>query len=136
MKLFSHKYYNFKTEEIEYRYEPNEDDSGYLLEDGISVLRVTEPEYVDSFEFYTHEFTEITLLKCLRPLTRKWMWFVRFKSFKASRLAHLLSPYGYPNKLTLFPDPSIRKVYKSLLNTLSKEELEIRIKMGDCWNET
>lgn len=28
-----------------------------------------------------------------------------------------------------------RKIYKSLLYSLTKDELEIRIKMGDCWYE-
>ncbi len=135
MKLFSPKRYNFDTSEIEFRFDPDEECSGYALENDQSILRITEPEYVESFEFYTHEFTEITLLAALRKCTRKWMAFVKLKPFAPTRVAHLVSPYGYPNKLTMFPDATIRKVYKSLLHSLSKDELAKRIEMGDGWNE-
>jgi len=133
MRLFRTKRYNFDTTDIEFRFDPNEEGSGYVLENDVSLLRITEPEYVESFNFYTHEFTEITLLEAIRKCTRKWMWFVKLKPFKASRVAHLVSPYGYPNKLTMFPDTTIRKVYRRLLKSLSPEELETRRKMGEGW---
>ena len=135
MKLFKTKTYNFDTSEIEFSFDPDEEGSGYALENNVSVLRITEPEYVESFLFYTHEFTEIAMLKALRKCTRKWMFFAKFQHFEASRVAHLVSPHGYPNRLTLFPDAEIRKAYKQLLHSLSKEQLAKRIEMGDGWNE-
>jgi len=134
MGLFKGKQYNFDTSEVEFKYDPDEEGSGYFLENGISMLRITEPEYVESFEFYTHEFTEMTLLAAIRKCTRKWLWFVKLKGFKSTRVAHLISPYGFPNKLTMFPDTTIRKVYKRLLRSLTKEELTKRKEMGDGWN--
>ena len=134
-RLFKPKKYNFDTTDLDIIYNPSGEESGYTLEEGHSCLFITESEYIESFEFYVHEFTEIALLSAIKRCTRKWMWYVRFKGFKASRVAHLVSPFGFPNRLTLFPDPTIRKAYKSLCLSLTKDELEIRKIMGDGWNE-
>jgi hypothetical protein len=86
--------------------------------------------YVDDINFYVHELSEIALLSAMRRCTRRWRTGIKFKNFKFTDLSHLLAPYGYPNKQTLFPDPTIKTAYKKFLRTLSKEERRIRSEMG------
>jgi hypothetical protein len=107
--------------------------------DNDSTLIISDYRFVESIEFYTHEFTEVALMGALRNYTRAWRKFCKFKCLEqkvSTRMAHLVSPYGHPNSLTLFPDHNPRKVYKSLYNRLSPEALKKRKEMGDNWDET
>lgn len=131
MGLFKPKKYNFHTANARFEYDEEfaviVGSGGFEFCDGYSILHVCRPEFVDNFNFYTHEFSEMALLGAIRKCTRKWRRTVQFKGFSKVDPSHLISPCGYPNKCTMFPDPTIRKVYKGLMYRLTPEEKALRI---------
>jgi hypothetical protein len=137
MKLFKPKRYNFDTTEVEFLIDMDisDYDGGICFNDGFTTITASKFE-AETLEFYIHELTEMSLFPLLRKMSRKWKHYVKFKNFDSAHVAHLLSRFAYPNKRCLFPDTNPRNVYKLLLRSLSKGELEIRIKMGENWNET
>lgn len=131
------KHYVFNTADTRFTYSLGLDKDGYdgfYLGDGFIELFIYNKNLVEDENFYTHEFSEIAILGAIRQCTRKWLGTVKFKHFASTDMSHLLSPHAYPNKRCLFPDMvSFRKVYKSVCSKLTKEELEIRKRMGFDW---
>lgn len=71
--------------------EPNK--NGISVYEGRLILIITNSKYLESIEFYTHEFTEITLRKIFQEIAeednisyegRCWL----------NLIAHNISPYG------------------------------------------
>jgi hypothetical protein len=92
---------------------------------------------VEDIDFYVHEFSEFALSQAMKGMTRKYMHMnIKYPYFAPSSVAHLISPSGYPNKRTLFPESIPRKVYIQLKRRLSIEELEKRLIMGGNWDES
>ena len=69
------------------------DKNGISVYEGRLILIITNSEYLESVEFYTHEFTEITLLKIFHKIAQEdnislegicWL----------NSMAHNISPYG------------------------------------------
>jgi hypothetical protein len=133
--LFKLKQKNYVFDTSECKFKLTSEDYGFVeLDWGSTIIYASEHE-CEQVEFYVHELTEVSLLKLLRECTRKWRFFVKIKHFGSTRVAHLVSPFAYPNKLCFFPDTvNYRKVYKQLLRRLKPEELEIRKKMGE-WDK-
>ena len=132
-KYIKDKKYNFDTSDIDVVCKDGFD--GVYFGDGYCTLMITK-ENLESIELYTHEFTELALMTAVRKCTRKWYDAIKFKHFTATRVAHLISPYGFPNKRTLFPDLSTskcRKVYKQVCRKLTIQELETRRMIGENW---
>lgn len=136
VKYYKKKKYVFNTADSRFFYDFKLNEyghDGFYLGDGFIELSVYNKNLVDNINFYTHEFSEIAILGVIRKCTRKWRGTVKFKYFAPTDISHLLSPFGYPNKRTLHPDVTIRKVYISMCSKLSKEEFEIRKRMGFDW---
>ena len=136
MKYIKPNHYVFNTADSRFFYDLGLDEyghDGFYLGDGFIELSVYSKKLIDDEKFYTHEFSEMAIMGAIRKCTRKWHGTVKFKHFAPTSIAHILSPFGYPNKRTLYPDVTIRKPYISLRSKLSKEELEIRKKLGFDW---
>lgn len=106
---------------------------GFYLGDGFLELSVYNKNLVENERFYAHEFSEIAIMGAIKKCTKKWNKTIKFKGFAPTYMGHFIAPYGHPNKRTLHPDVSIRKVYKELVYKLSKEELKIRKEIGIDW---
>lgn len=129
------KRYNFNTADMQYLYEKgNKLESGFTLEEGYCQMTITDEEFIDDIGFYTHEFSELSLIKLIRKCTTKYQKCFRFKYFAPTDMPHLISPCGYLNKRTLCPDSDIRKPYKKLLKRLTQDELKVRRDIGIGWD--
>ena len=137
MPLFKAKKYNFNTADAQFEFDESfyeiVGNGGFEFCDGYSILHVTKEKYIDDINFYVHEFSEMALLAAIRKCTYKYRKSVTFKHFASTDMAHFIALYGYPNKRTLCPDSTIRKPYIALLRSLSKEEMDIRMKVGMNW---
>lgn len=69
------------------------DKNGISVYEGRLILIITNSKYLESVEFYTHEFTEITLLNIFHEIAQEdnisdegicWL----------NHMAHDISPYG------------------------------------------
>ncbi len=130
------KRYVFNTADARFFYGLGIDEyghDGFYLGDGYIELSVYNKNLVDNEKFYVHEFSEMAILGAIRKCTRKWHGTVKYKGFAATNVAHLVAPYGHPNKRTLHPDVNPRKLYISVCSKLSTEELKIRKQMGFDW---
>jgi hypothetical protein len=94
-----------EVSETEFMYDPNDEFSrkmklprepkknGYTLYDGRLLLIITDSKKLESFEFYTHEFTEITLRRIFLKIAQQDKIFEK-ELFWLLDMAHKISPYG------------------------------------------
>ena len=80
-----------KTGHLKTLREPNK--NGISVYEGRLILIITNSKYLESIEFYTHEFTEITLLMIFHEIAQEDN--ISSKGiYWLNREAHNISPYG------------------------------------------
>lgn len=129
--LFKPKKYNFHTADTHFDFDENLlnflGSGGFEFCDGYSVLHIANPDMLENINFYTHEFSEITTVGVIRKCTKRWRSMPTYKGFTYADVAHLITPYAYPNKCCIFPDQTFKKAFKSLWYRLKPIEREMRI---------
>ena len=71
--------------------EPNK--NGFSVYGSRLILIITHSKYLESIEFYTHEFIEITLLKIFQEIAEEDKISYEGRCW-LNRTAHNISPYG------------------------------------------
>ena len=69
---------------------------------------IVHPNVIENCGFWVHEFSEIALIQLLNStwLRKPWMRTLKFDGFRATTIAHLITPFGMKNNRNLFPQQS------------------------------
>ena len=99
--------------ESEFMYDPNDNFGknmnlprlanvdGYFIYEKWFILIITNSKYLESFRFYTHEFTEVTLRKIFQEIAQEEN-ICGERLYYLYGMAHELSPFGKNKKTITF----------------------------------
>jgi hypothetical protein len=76
------------------------------LESGISFLQnvvFVADCYMENCGFWTHELTELSIIRILNKWGVNWRRQITFKNYKSAKISHFISPFGLDNNRCLVP---------------------------------